>query len=449
MDVKGFFDELAPRLETARILDRELDRNLAHRFNVLDYLKTDELGLSRIIADLFNPKASHGQGTLFLRRFLANLKGLKETPDLSELDRNQITVETEQWKVDITVEINCPDGKYCLAIENKPYARDQENQVKRYLELLEGEYGNRFLLIYLPPTGEAPASIGKNELKEKWNSRFAILPYHKSHEELEDEFNEFRLSHSLADWLGECRRNCDVERLRWFLRDAETFCKRKFGGLAMTTDNETKAVEKYVLLDSEKWKTAGVVYESWAGIRNKVCKEFLQRLCSAIEQKARANSNLEKFADDRKIEHSYDGERKYKNWLCLYRNCWAQYEQGDRSISDGRTVIVLQNDERGPNGWCIGVSSPIAEDKMEPEEKERRLRLNKELNGIPPSNEGPDSYWPWWNWVEEDKRNWDSLVPELHQENEDNGGKITSYFVDRFIEIAEKAVPIVDKIESR
>ena len=65
--IKSFFDELTPRLETARVLDKELDRNLAHRFNVLDYLKTDELGLSRIIADLFDPKASHGQGVLFLR----------------------------------------------------------------------------------------------------------------------------------------------------------------------------------------------------------------------------------------------------------------------------------------------------------------------------------------------------------------------------------------------
>ena len=32
------------------------------RFNNLDYLRDDELGLSRIIADLLNPKASHGQG---------------------------------------------------------------------------------------------------------------------------------------------------------------------------------------------------------------------------------------------------------------------------------------------------------------------------------------------------------------------------------------------------
>ena len=39
MEIERFFDELAPRLETARVLERELDRNLARRFNVLDYLR--------------------------------------------------------------------------------------------------------------------------------------------------------------------------------------------------------------------------------------------------------------------------------------------------------------------------------------------------------------------------------------------------------------------------
>ena len=47
MEIGRFLDEIAPRLETARVLEHELDRNLARRFNVLDYLRDDELGLSR------------------------------------------------------------------------------------------------------------------------------------------------------------------------------------------------------------------------------------------------------------------------------------------------------------------------------------------------------------------------------------------------------------------
>ena len=66
-----FVDELAPRLETARALERQLDAHLARRFNVFDYLRRDELGLSRIVADLLNPEGKHGQGDIFLKRTTA------------------------------------------------------------------------------------------------------------------------------------------------------------------------------------------------------------------------------------------------------------------------------------------------------------------------------------------------------------------------------------------
>lgn len=73
-----FFSELSPRLETARALERELDRQLARRFNVFHYLSTIEVGLSRIIADLLNPEARHGQGTLFLRTLLDELAEIRD-----------------------------------------------------------------------------------------------------------------------------------------------------------------------------------------------------------------------------------------------------------------------------------------------------------------------------------------------------------------------------------
>ena len=72
-EYERFFAELAPRLKTAKQLDAELDRHLARRFNVFDYLRTDELGLSRVIADLLDPRATHGQGELFLETLLERI----------------------------------------------------------------------------------------------------------------------------------------------------------------------------------------------------------------------------------------------------------------------------------------------------------------------------------------------------------------------------------------
>ena len=56
------------------------------------------------------------------------------------------------------------------------------------------------------------------------------------------------------------------------------------------------------------------------------------------------------------------------------------------------------------------------------------------------------SWWPWY--VVDEYRNWDLLIPDLHRESQqDGGGKIAGYFVDKFVEIAEFAKPILDDIE--
>ena len=182
-----FFQELNLSLEAARKLEHELNRHLAHQFNVFKYLKMDELGLSLVIADLLNPAASHGQGALFLEIFLDQVRAAPEWPDIEELSQARVVVEkaiaVQRRKrfIDIHVKIPSDPTQYCLAIENKPYAHDQKDQVKDYLEYLEKEYRDRFLLVYLTPTGTAPSetSISRQDLAdEKWRGHFAIMPYH-------------------------------------------------------------------------------------------------------------------------------------------------------------------------------------------------------------------------------------------------------------------------------
>ena len=85
-------------------------------------------------------------------------------------------------------------------------------------------------------------------------------------------------------------------------------------------------------------------------------------------------------------------------------------------------------------------------DEMANGDKERRQRLVIELKNKLDRGK-KDSWWPWWEGVDEDKSNWNSLVPDLHQECEEQGGEITRYFVDKFTEIAEKAIPVINDIE--
>ena len=44
-------------------------------------------------------------------------------------------------------------------------------------------------------------------------------------------------------------------------------------------------------------------------------------------------------------------------------------------------------------------------------------------------------------------RFWSNLVPELHWECENNGGEITDYYVDTFVDLAANAIPVIDRAE--
>ena len=208
----------------------------------------------------------------------------------------------------------------------------------------------------------------------------------------------------------------------------------------MTADIKTKAVQDFVRSHQERVETAKAVYESWPAIKNEVCGSFLEQLCAAIHQKAK-----EKFGEDMRAESTDSvGEGKYSNWICLYRNSWAQYKETDGRQLDRCTTICLQNQERGPNGWCIGVASPVQKEKMTQREKSRRRRLRSSSTELWGPTSEQNTWWAWRFLVEEEK-NWDLLILELGKEGQD--GAITNYFTGKFIEIAEKAVPIIDDIE--
>lgn len=233
-----FFSNLFHRIATARRVEQELDRRLARRFNVLDYLRTDELGLSKIIADLLHPEATHGQGTLFLERFFSVFSEYLDFAKSLSLDRAHISVEvekeiTEQRRIDVFVQIVYGRSEHVLAIENKPYAEDQSRQVLDYLHYLQDRFDDCFSLIYLSPRGEGPTeqAIPRKELGANWTERFRILSYAGVTDGLQDDhFEQFRVTQrSLVDWLQICRRDCEVDRLRWFLGDVVDFCQCNFG----------------------------------------------------------------------------------------------------------------------------------------------------------------------------------------------------------------------------
>ena len=119
------------------------DRRTAAGFSMSDLAVTRELDLSRLFAHLLDPDGAHAQGATFLSLLLEELR---LSPDaagkLAAFQSPPGTgsrVETEHWtgsgSIDIFIEF---DRGRRIAIENKPWAGQQIEQISRYLCYLHG-----------------------------------------------------------------------------------------------------------------------------------------------------------------------------------------------------------------------------------------------------------------------------------------------------------------------
>lgn len=148
-------------------------------FNDLGFMSNEVHLHSMFLANLLNPKGSHGQRGKFLEAFLKMLQ--KSFPAISadslELDTAIASVEVEKYIGRQTdseggrIDIYLTDGKHSIIIENKIYAGDQHHQMLRYWNYGMSQKGNdtekSFVLIYLTLDGCSPSkdSLGE-DLKE-------------------------------------------------------------------------------------------------------------------------------------------------------------------------------------------------------------------------------------------------------------------------------------------
>ena len=417
---------VTPRLQAARRVEQELDRRLARRFNVFKYLRTDELGLSQIIADLLNPTAEHGQGTVFLQ---AMLETLPETRHISgtiqNTPANPVRVVTERQiarrrRIDISVEIPTDGGPYCLAFENKPYAGDQRSQIADYLQFLTSTYGKRFLLVYVPPDFREPDefSIRAAEL-ERWRCHFRVMPYANG-------------GISLETWLASCRKRCEPDRLNLFLQQFQTLCQQKFGETTMPSDAETREIRTYLRENPNQMQSALAIHDAWPVIRAEICEQFLGLLCNKFQ--ACLERKGPEFNRGLRVQCVYGGDKRGANALWVARDDWPPFE------------VKLQCGAFGPRSWYWGVCCKPSADQMTENQLQIRADLKNALDssGIP-TTKSDDGEWPSFEWIS-NHADWHQLAPELFFEIENGGGEVTDHFVEGLHDIASCAIPVLDKL---
>ena len=140
----------------------EKKREEGEFFNVFNTigLRTEEVRLhSAFIAELLNPKGSHGLSQRFLQAFLEVI-GVQD--DYFDHRRCPCGIITERWigpKTEIEggqIDIIIEDGKHAIIIENKIYAGDQTNQMLRYNNYGRKKFPDGYKLVYLTLDGHEP-----------------------------------------------------------------------------------------------------------------------------------------------------------------------------------------------------------------------------------------------------------------------------------------------------
>ena len=437
--VSELLGHVAPQLVAIREEERELDRREARRFNVFKYLQTDELGLSRMIADLLDPAGDHCQGSVFLNAMLDILSdtGGKTQSPFGSLRAAGAKVVRERGIpsggfIDITVDIGSDEGPFCLAFENKPYARDGYRQLRKYLTYLDEQYGSRFLLVYVPPYYREPdeAALPRKD-RRQWMDRgqFGVMPYSGSEV-------------SIEGWFAACSKLCEAERMRLYLGDAQTFCRQRFG--AMTTHSMTHLIREHLSARPDQMHAALAVHDAWRVVRAEVCQRFLRHLRHRVEERLREEFPATR---DLSVRWHYNDGRKNHIRLWISRDSWAR-SVSPGVVSDGCTMIMIHNSGRAPNGWYWGVRNPKSTGKMTEAEKERVEALKTALGRRGRLLAGGSTdWWPQWEYLAR-YRDWYPLAPDLADECEKGGGTITNYYVDGLLRIARLAIPVIDEVEA-
>ena len=129
-------------------------------FNVFSMLRPEdnEVNLhSRFLFELLNPQGTHGMGTAFLERFLAQV-------GLDGFDVTTATVKREHQNMDIFI---ANKSRQAIILENKIFAPDQPKQLQRYYKAVRKEGYRDVTVLYLTPYGDAPNAESAGNLDEE------------------------------------------------------------------------------------------------------------------------------------------------------------------------------------------------------------------------------------------------------------------------------------------
>ena len=401
--VDKFLSVIQSKLEVKDELVAAQASQLAPNFNALEIFYPDENRLSTVIGVLLDPEGEHGQKDIFLKLFLekigVNLPTKRKTRASRGLEVSTNLLENCQRRIDILIDF----GDFGLAIENKPWAVDQKNQLADYEKYLCKRYLNgHYILIYLSGDGSAPGehstSAAQRAQIQDRNGKIKVLSY------------KF-----LGEWVESCIEKCHSSRVRFFLDDFKSYILKKFAG---GTDVFEKNLVVAEAIKAENIRSCYLVHSLWPDI----AKELIQTLMelsfqSVLIHLGNSGEEWETTGFNFSLNDKYTGFGfRKKNW-CKY-------------------LFKFEFDGRNAAGLAYGVCKT--------NNKHSNLNdLHSHLKELFGGNQS--QAWPWyrnmeapyWNWGESDVP-WSGIYPN---------GRTVEVISEKLLLLVKEATPYIDAEE--
>lgn len=244
----------------------DIAERTGENFNIFKVLKVTSSEVrthSAFMAELLNPKGSHGQKDVFLKLFVEQI-------NFKDFDCESATIKVEKYIGFIAddgreggfLDIFITDkNKKAIIIENKIYAEDQSNQLLRYYNYGRKHHENEFVLLYLTLDGKEPIDTSKADLRK---SNWTNISY-----------AEF-----VMKWLNNCKEKAVNHPI---LRESITQyinLIRFLTGIAINDDMENE-IKNLVLSNPTLLKTIPLLTSVEQSIRNETKDHLLYELNSS------------------------------------------------------------------------------------------------------------------------------------------------------------------------
>jgi hypothetical protein len=353
------FDRMLPQLSAVR---EGIDLYGATQFSAFSIFNPDENRLSRVIAELFDPAGSHGQGLLFLNGLLSAI-GI---PRLNRLDAVKVRREAltrAKRRIDIVIETK----RYVIGIENKPWAAQQKNQLGDYLAELQADLrGRKPVLVFL-----------SDQIAQSANESTICVPYI-------DADRDRPSLHKIFDGLsGDIKANAPKSFVVDFLRYIEI----RFGGkyVENAADKPFLDAVSAEFDDPQRRKAIACILLSQEALHCRILDEIGDYLHNEVQTKV--GNDFEVSCPT----HGYEprvSECLWAKWVPfgLRRPAWPA--NCHVALESHKGVVreiffgVRCPDVRNLSGQDKNSASPV------------RKTLDKLISGVPGGQKSRD--WPWW-----------------------------------------------------